>query len=152
MLIQATSNHNLNLFSETNYKKQTHIWFSFYIQLRYCNLILKNYWTWAWKNSDYLTGLGLTLWYIRLGLEKYSNYLIALGLILWYIELGREKCSDYLNGVRFLLKYNGPRLTWTWTTLLVWDWFCYKFELDWRNELTKRDATRNVWRLSWILC
>ena len=61
---------------ETNGKKQTHIWFSFYIQLRYCNLILKNYWTWAWKNSDYLTGLGLTLWYIRLGIEKYSTILL----------------------------------------------------------------------------
>ena len=25
-----------------------------------------------------------------------------------------------------------------WTTLLDWDLFCYKFELDWRNELTKK--------------
>ena len=34
-LREATYNHNLNLFSETNYKKQTHIWSSFYIQLSY---------------------------------------------------------------------------------------------------------------------
>ena len=82
-----SSDHNLNLFSETDDKKQSHIWFSFYIQLRYCSLFLKNHWTWDWKSSDYFTGLGLTLWYIRLELEIYSNYLIALGLILWYIGL-----------------------------------------------------------------
>ena len=44
-----------------NDKKQTDIWFSFYMQLRYCNLISKNHWTWAWKSSNDLTGLGLTL-------------------------------------------------------------------------------------------
>ena len=89
-----------------NYKKQTRIWFSFYIQMRYCNLILKRHWNWAGKNSEYLTGLGLTLWYIRLGLE-----LIALGLILWYVGLGFEKNSDYLTGVRLNLRYIGLRLT-----------------------------------------
>ena len=89
-----------------NYKKQTRIWFSFYIQMRYCNLILKRHWNWAGKNSEYLTGLGLTLWYIRLGLE-----LIALGLILWYVGLGFEKYSDYLTGVRLNLRYIGLRLT-----------------------------------------
>ena len=83
-----TSNHNLNLFSETNDKKTAYIWFSLNKQLRYCNSILKNHWTWAWKNSNYLTGLGLTLWYNRLGLEKHSNYLIALDWILWYNGLG----------------------------------------------------------------
>ena len=50
-----------------------------------CNLILKNDWTRAWKN--YLIGLGLTLWYIGLGLEKYSNYLTGVRLILWYTGL-----------------------------------------------------------------
>ena len=101
---------NLSLFSETNGKKQTHIWFSFYIQLRYFNLILKNHWTWTWKKSYYLTGLGLTLWYIRLGFEKYSNYLIALGLILWYLTW-LEKCLHYLTGVRLILRYIGLRQT-----------------------------------------
>ena len=41
--------------------------------------------------SDYITGLGLTLWYIDLGLEKYSNQLTGTGLTLWYIGLELEK-------------------------------------------------------------
>ena len=85
MFSQAASNHNLKLFSERNYKKKTNIWFSFYIQVRYCNLVLKTHLTWAWKNSDYLTGLGLTLWYIRLVLEKCSGYLTAVRVIVRYI-------------------------------------------------------------------
>ena len=40
------------------------------------------------KYPDYLTGLGLTLWYIGFGLEKYSDYLTGPGLISWYIGLG----------------------------------------------------------------
>ena len=32
--------------------------------------------------SDYLTGVGLTLWYIGFGFEKYSDYFTGLGLIL----------------------------------------------------------------------
>ena len=75
----------------------------------------------VWKNSDRLTGLGLTLWYTWLGFEKYSNYVIAHGLILWYIGLGLEKCLDYLTGVRLILSYIGFGLTllvlfinWTW--------------------------------------
>ena len=80
----------------------------------YCNLISKNHWAGTWKNSDCLTGLGLTLWYtgyIGLGFEKYSNYLIAFGLILWYIGLGLQKCLDYLTGVRLILSYIGLGLT-----------------------------------------
>ena len=67
---------------------------------------------WAWKNLDYLTGLGLTLWYIGLGLEKYLNYLIVLGLILWHIELGLEQFSDYLTGIRLILWYIGLGRNW----------------------------------------
>ena len=63
------------------------------------------------KNSDYLTGLGLTLWYMRPGPEEYSNNLIAPGLILWYLGLGLEKCLDYLTGVRLILRYIGLKLT-----------------------------------------
>ena len=61
---------------------------------------------WAWKNSDYLTGLGLTLdWKI---LEIFNT----LGLILWYIELGLEKYLDFLTGgVRLILWYIGLGIT-----------------------------------------
>ena len=69
----------------------------------YCNLTKSL--DWSWKNSDYLTGLGSTLWYIGLEPEKYSNYLNALDLILWYIGLGLDKWSDYLIGVRLILWY-----------------------------------------------
>ena len=48
------------------------------------------------KHSDYLTGLGLTLWCIRFGLEKYLDYLSELWLILYYVGLGVEKYLDYL--------------------------------------------------------
>ena len=70
--------------------------------------MLKNIWAWAWKNSDYLTEIGLTLWYIRIGFE---NYLNALGSILWYIGLGLEKITDYLTGVKLILRYIGLKLT-----------------------------------------
>ena len=60
---------------------------------------------WSWKNSDYLTGLGLTWSYTGLGPEKYSNCLNAVGLILSYIGLGLEKWSKYLTGVRLILRY-----------------------------------------------
>ena len=50
-----------------------------------------------------------------------------------------EKCLDYLTEVRLILRYIGLRLPLkSLTTLLDWDWFCYKFELDWTNELTKK--------------
>ena len=45
------------------------------------------------KHWHYLTGLGLTLWYIGFGLEKYLDYLTELKLIL-YFGLGLE---NYLN-------------------------------------------------------
>ena len=35
----------------------------------------------------------MALWYIGHGFEKYSNYLTGLGLIFWYIRL--EKCYYY---------------------------------------------------------
>ena len=54
-----------------------------------------------------LTGLGLTLWYIRLEFEIYLNYLTGLGLILWYTGVRLEKYSDYLAGFRLILWYTG---------------------------------------------
>ena len=48
----------------------------------FCNLILRNHWTWTRKISGCPTGLGLTLRYIRLGLKKYLKYLTGIGLIL----------------------------------------------------------------------
>ena len=55
------------------------------------------------------------------------------------LRFGLEKCLDYLTEVRLILRYIGLRLPLkSLTTLLDWDWFCYKFELDWTNELTKK--------------
>ena len=67
----------------------------------HCNLIKKNYWTWASKNLDYFTGLGLTLSYIGLGLEKCSDYLTGVRLILSYIGHGltkKNKPGDRVEG------------------------------------------------------
>ena len=54
------------LFSEKNYKKQAQmVYQNHLLVLRtveiFCNLILRNHWTWTWKILDYLIGLGLTL-------------------------------------------------------------------------------------------
>ena len=49
-----------------------------------------------------LKNLGLTLWYIGLGLEKYLNYLTGLGLIL-YVGVRLEKYSDYLTWFELIL-------------------------------------------------
>ena len=38
-----------------------------------------------------LKNLGLTLWNIELGLEKYLNYVTGHGLIWWYIGVRLEK-------------------------------------------------------------
>ena len=68
-----------------------------------------------------LKNLGLTLWYIGLGPEKYlMNYLIGLGLILWYIGASLEKYSDYLNWI-----WTDFMIYWTWTKLLESDFFYY---------------------------
>ena len=48
------------------------------------------------KYPDYLTGLGLTLWYIGFGLEKYSDYLTGPGLISWYIGLGKNTRATFI--------------------------------------------------------
>ena len=67
----------------------------------HCNLIKKNHWTWASKNLDYFTGLGLTLSYIGLGLEKCSDYLTGVRLILSYIGHGltkKNKPGDRVEG------------------------------------------------------
>ena len=52
----------------------------------------------------YSTGLGLALLNCtEPGLEKQSNYLTGLTLILWYIGVGLEKLLDYLTGLRLIL-------------------------------------------------
>ena len=82
-----------NTLAEKNYKKQAQMLYQnpslalqSYRYLRkaeiFWNLILRNHWTWTWKISDCLTGLGLTLWYIGLGLARYLNYLAGLGFVL----------------------------------------------------------------------
>ena len=44
------------------------------------------------KYLNYLTGLGLILWYImELDLKSIQDYLIGFELITWYIGLGLEK-------------------------------------------------------------
>ena len=40
---------------------------------------------------------------IGLGLEKYPDYLTGLGLTLWYIGFGLEKCSDYVTRLELIL-------------------------------------------------
>ena len=56
------------------------------------SLVLKN----LGAISGSLTGLGLNLWYIGLGLKTYLNYLTGLGLILWYTRGSLETYLDYL--------------------------------------------------------
>ena len=55
------------------------------------------------------------------------------------LRLKPEKCLDYLTEVGLILTYIGLRLLLKSLNYLAWlvDWFCYKFELDWRNELTR---------------
>ena len=63
------------------------------------SLVLKNL-------GDCLTGLGLNLWYIGLGLKTYLNYLTGLGLILWYTRGSLETYLDYL-GFGLILWHTG---------------------------------------------
>ena len=51
---------NLKLFSEKNYKKQEQIFnhsLALLTEEIFCNLILRNQWTWTLKTSNCLTGL-----------------------------------------------------------------------------------------------
>ena len=50
--------------------------------------------------------------------SKYLNYITGLGLILWYIGLGLEKYLDYLTGFGQSYDALGLDLKITWTTLL----------------------------------
>ena len=50
----------------------------------FCNLILRNHWFSAWKASDGLTGLELTLRHIGVELEKYFNYLTRTGFMIYW--------------------------------------------------------------------
>ena len=118
--------HNLILFSEKIYKRQVEMFYqnhslTLHTVETFCNLILRNL-TWTWKISDCFTGLGLTLWYNGLGLEKYLNYLTGLGLVLWYIGV-RLKYLDYL-GFELILGYIGLGLEKRFN-LLESDWFYY---------------------------
>ena len=61
----------------------------------FCNLIWRNHWFSTWKVSDGLIGIELTLRYIEVELEKYFNYLTRLGLVLWYIGVTLLKYSEY---------------------------------------------------------
>ena len=86
--------HNLVLFSENNYKKQAQFFYQNHSLVLhtveiFCNLILRNHWT--WKISHYLNWLRLILWYIGLGLEKYSNTLLDSYSILLYIQVRLAK-------------------------------------------------------------
>ena len=87
---------------------------------------LRNHWTWTWKIADCLTGLGLTLWYIGLGIKKQLNYLTGIGFVLWdsdCIRVRLEKYLDYL-GFELILWYIGVGLN-TRIKLLDSDWFYY---------------------------
>ena len=55
------------------------------------------YWIGLEKHWDYLTGLGLTLWYIGFWLEINWEYLTGPEIIL-YVGTGLEKYSNYLTG------------------------------------------------------
>ena len=56
----------------------------------------------------------------------YFNYITGLGLVLWYIEIRLDKYRDYLTGFRRILWY----IENTWTNLLDSDWFyCNQAEM-----------------------
>ena len=118
--------HNLNYFPKRITKGKykfliIHLAFLRVEMVRYvfCNLILRNHWTWTWKISDCFTRLVLTL-YIGFGLESYLNYLTGLGLILWYIRVRLKKYSDCL--IYCILDLDLKK---TWTTLLYSNRFYY---------------------------
>ena len=73
----------------------------------FCNLILRNNWICSWKILDYLTGLGLTLWYIGIGLKKYMSYYRGIGLISLYIRVKQKKYSDYFTEFGLISWYIG---------------------------------------------
>ena len=112
------------------------------VEIFFNSILRKKNRTFSWKISNCLTGLtglGLTLWYNRLELEKYLNYLTWLGLILW-LELDLRS---------------------TQTTLLDLDWFYDMLDLDLKNIwtywtlinfsiLVMQDVVRKVWKLTWI--
>ena len=83
-------------------------WLTSYTVKVFCNSIKKNHWTRTWKTSlTKLTGLGLTLWYNGLELEKCLNYLNGVQLIWWYTGIRLEKYSEYLTGYGLILWYIG---------------------------------------------
>ena len=60
------------------------------------------------KHSDYLTGPGLILYFVVLGLEKFSEY---LNWILFYIELGLEKHQGCITSYQHVKIKFGHKLT-----------------------------------------
>ena len=111
MLSQATSNHNLNIFSETNWKNQTHIWFPFYIHLRYCSLILKTWTTLLGLDQlydilDFQTGKVLKLPYCtRLDCMIYQLYVTRIappwGKFHPWVEFAPVSGQTYLSVYMF---------------------------------------------------
>ena len=84
--------HNVILFSEKNYKNETQIFYQNHSLVLhtaeiFCNLILRNHWSWTWKILECLTELRLTLLYIGLGPKKYANYLTGLNSFYDILEL-----------------------------------------------------------------
>ena len=114
------------------------------VEIFFNSVLRKKNRTFTWKISNCLTGLtglGLTLWYNGLELEKYLNYRTWLGLILW-LELDLRS---------------------TQTTLLDLDWFYDILDLDLKSTwtywtlinfsiLVMQDVVRKVWKLTWIFC
>ena len=86
----------------------------------FCNLILRNHWT--WKIWDCLPGLWLTLWYTGLGLAKYLNHLNVVGLIfIIYWKVHRLPNCIWTD----FMKYWSWDLKNTWTNLMDSHWFYY---------------------------
>ena len=119
----------------------------------FCNLILRNHWTWTWKISDCLTGFGLTSWYIGLGLKRYLNYLTWMGLILWYNGVRLKKYSDYLTGFGLILWYIGLGLEKHLTglpNLLDSNWFYYNQAGMLRGRLRDFEKAISPCRPPWL--
>ena len=89
----------------------------------FCNLILRNHWT--WKISHYLNWLRLILWYIGLGLEKYSNTLLDSYQFYYIFKWDLKNFKTKLLDLDWFYDVLDLDLRNTWTNLLHSDWFYY---------------------------